>query len=91
MSKRAPRLGTINKFEQGWLNLLLDSELNGFAVSDACLYLAHQRNSQGRKYQRIPHVGRMTMILKKSPDFVSRDVGRNGLRWWRTGGDSSDS
>lgn len=91
MTKRAPRLGTINKFEQGWLNLLLESDMDGFAVMDACLYLAHQHNGQGRKYQRIPHAGRMTAILKKSPDFVSRDGGREGLRWWRTGGEQSDS
>ena len=89
--KRAPRLGVINKFEQGWLDLLLKSNMDGFAVADACLYLAHQRNLQGRKYQRIPHVGRMTAILKKSPDFVSRNSGRNGLRWWRVGGEQSDS
>lgn len=88
--KRAPRLGVINKFEQGWLDLLLRSDMDGFAVTDACLYLAHQRNLQGRKYQRIPHVGRMTAILKKSPDFYSIG-GREGLRWWRTGGARLDS
>jgi len=83
--KRAPRLGTINKFEEKWLSLLLDSDMDGFAVVDACLYLARQRNSQGRTYQRVPHSGRMTAILKKSPDFYSIG-GRRGLRWWRTGG-----
>lgn len=88
MTKRAPRLAVINRFEQGWLNLLLRSHLDGFSAVDACLYLAQQTNSAGRRYQRIPHVARMNTILKKSPDFTHIDSGREGLRWYRVSRDS---
>ena len=85
--KRAPRLGVINAFEQGWLNILLSSHMDGFGTADACLYLSRQHNQSGRKYQRIPHAGRMAAILKKSPDFRKEDTGRAGIRWWRIGGE----
>ena len=63
--KRAPRLGGLNKFEQGWVDLLLESDLDGFKALDACLYLSQQTNTSGRNYSRIPNQFRMNTILKK--------------------------
>lgn len=87
-TRRAPRLGDVNKFEQGWIDLLLESHLDGFKALDACLYLSQQTNSSGRKYSRIPNQFRMNTILKKSRKFRRQDEGFNsGIRWWRIGGE----
>jgi len=86
--KRALRLGKINKFERGWINLLLESNLDGFKALDACLYLGQQLNTSGRRYTRIPNQFRMNTILKKSRKFRRQDEGLNsGVRWWRIGGE----
>ena len=86
--RRAPRLGGLNKFEQGWVDLLLGSHLDGFKALDACLYLSQQTNTSGRKYSRIPNQFRMNTILKKSRKFRRHDEGLNsGIRWWRIGGE----
>lgn len=84
MSKRSPRLGPPNAFEQGWIDHLVNSDMDGFSPQDACIYLSTLRNHAGRRYQRIPHQGRMNAILKKSGVFMRRE---DNL-WWRLGGDS---
>ena len=87
-TRRAPRLGGVNKFEQGWIDLLLESHLDGFKALDACLYLSQQTNTSGRKYSRIPNQFRMNVILKKSRKFRRQNEGlRAGIRWWRIGGE----
>ena len=87
--RRAPRLGGLNKFEKGWVDLLLESHLDGFKALDACLYLSQQTNTSGRKYSRIPNQFRMNTILKKSRKFRRQDEGLNsGIRWWRIGGEA---
>jgi len=86
--RRAPRLGGLNKFEKAWIDLLLAGDLDGFKAHDACLYLAQQINTSGRRYSRIPNQFRMNTILKKSRKFRRQDEGFNsGIRWWRIGGE----
>ena len=67
--KRPPRLTKINKFEQIWLDLLLDGGLNEFSAIQAREYLLEQRNHFGRKYRRVPALPRLNSILRKSPHF----------------------
>lgn len=85
--RRAPRLGEVNKFEQGWIDLLLESHLDGFRSMDACRYLAGQKNLNGRNYTRIPNQFRMNTILKKSKRFRKERLSNTGVRWWRIGGE----
>lgn len=81
--RRAPRLGGMNKYEQGWIDLLLKSPLEGFRAVDACLYLSEQLNVNGRKYSRIPNRFRMNTILKKSKKFRREELGYSGgVLWW---------
>lgn len=85
--RRAPRLGGINKFEQGWIDLLVRSHLDGFRSIDACRYLAGQKNLSGRNYTRIPNQFRMNSILKKSKKFRKEQLSNTAVLWWRIGGE----
>lgn len=85
--KRAPRLGGINKSEQVWIDLLLESHLDGFKSIVACQYLSDQKTISGGYYSRVPNQFRMNTILKKSKRFRKERLSNTGVRWWRIRGE----
>ena len=86
--KRAPS-SVINAFEQGWLNILLSSPMDGFGTADAFAYTCHGSTikvAASTSGYRMQAYGCDTQ--EESPLLERKMlVGRAGIRWWRIGGE----